>query len=177
MKLDVGNALRSPGKSFSFIHREVVPTQLILGEQISFPDPVMIAGSYQMLEDVLYLKATMTAVAQAQCAKCLAPVRFPLKVEVEEPIKRLENSRAERSEIEDWTEEQFTFSGNSVEMSHLTLTLLLLELPMRFLCEEGCASVPEAAEVDFIPNASQKDLPDQHPFAALQQLLKKDQEV
>jgi len=56
------------------------------------------------------------------------------------------------------------------------LTLTLLELPIRFECEPECEVMKQARQ-DNESHACQKELPDQHPFSALQQLLTKDQEV
>ena len=57
-------------------------------------------------------------------------------------------------------------------------TLAVLALPMRFECGESCPALARLQPDDSQPtHACQKDMPDQHPFSALQQLLTKDQEV
>ena len=63
-------------------------------------------------------------------------------------------------------------------MRYGALTLTLLDLPIRFECGDDCPVLTRLhAEDDETTHACQKDMPDQHPFSALQQLLTKDQEV
>ena len=60
----------------------------------------------------------------------------------------------------------------------LNLSAFVLALPMRFECGESCPALARLQPDDSQPTyACQKDMPDQHPFSALQQLLTKDQEV
>ena len=52
-----------------------------------------------------------------------------------------------------------------------------MALPIRFLSKEDCPGLGETHPVDVDFSLCQKELPGQHPFAALQQLLTKDEEV
>ena len=83
---------------------------------------------------------------------------------------------AQPMEEEAEDDERLAFEGSKVELHQLALTLTLLELPIRFVCEPEC-DVMKKARQDNESHACQKELPDQHPFSALQQLLTKDQEV
>lgn len=174
MTLDVTTALRSPGESFPFRHEEVLSPQEVLGEEIRFDEPVVLEGTYTMVDDALLLRGTLYAKAHASCAKCLEPVVHPIAVGIDESLLRTQSAMPEDG-AEAW-DEQFSFSGSKVEMNPLALTLTMLVLPIRFLCGKGCQGMPEGAAGDDEQD-SQKDLPQAHPFSALQQLLTKDQEV
>ena len=177
MLLDVSRALSAPGEKIPFLHRDEIPPQEIFGETVTFSD-VLLAGHYAMMGDSLHLTGHLTATAHGQCAGCLKAVEYRMEVPFDEIFAHLERYPHPREETSEDEEERLVFEGHSVELSHLALTLAVLELPMRFTCGEDCPALG-ALQPDESQNshACQKDMPDQHPFSALQQLLTKDQEV
>lgn len=168
--MDISQALRAPGEQIPFLHRDEIPPQDIFGEQVTF-DPVMLEGHFAMVGTALHIRGKLRTVAHAHCAACLCPVDYPVEIPVDEVFTRLED-RKEIVEADPWDDEQLTFEGSKVELGHLVMTLTLLELPIRFLCKEGCPARPQENDENY---ACQKD-PDQNPFSALQQLLEKEQE-
>lgn len=174
--LDISRALRTPGEDFPFIHRDAIPPQEIFGETVTFDD-VLLSGHFSFAGESLYIRGTLTAIANGSCAGCLKPVKLPLEVSFEEIFARQTRYSAPVEE-EDPEEERLMFEGSKVELSHLALTLAVLDLPMRFTCGDDCPALAAMQPEDDTPtHACQKDMPDQHPFSALQQLLTKDQEV
>lgn len=176
MFLDITPALRAPGSEFPLLHRDVVPPQTVFGEEITFED-VRFEGVYSLTGDTLRLTGLFRARALGHCAGCLKPVTQEMEVPFDEVFTRL--SRFHPQEVpQDEDDERLMFEGSKVELSHLALTLAVLELPMRFVCGEDCEALRAMQPADSpITHACQKDMPDQHPFSALQQLLTKDQEV
>lgn len=173
MRLDVSAALKERGKAFPFVHRETLPPQDILGETVAFADPVVLSGTFSVAEERLQLKGTIAATVHAHCARCLAPVEHTYQIPFHETFVRSGRQVREASEEE---EELALFEGSTVELDHLALSLTLLELPIRFLCQEDCKGVAQA-EPNQLANASRETLDHAHPFAALRELLTKDQEV
>ena len=173
--LDISRALRAPGEDFPFLHRDVIPPQEIFGETVTFDD-VLLKGHYSMAGESLHIQGTLTALAHGTCAGCLKPVDYPVEVPFDEIFTR--QSRYPREEETPDAEERLMFEGSKVELSHLAMTLAVLDLPMRFECGEDCPALAALRPQDSLStHACQKDMPDQHPFSALQQLLTKDQEV
>lgn len=176
MYLDITSALRAPGEEIPLDHRDVIPPQEIFGEEITFSD-VLFSGVYSMVGESLHLSGTLTAVAHGCCAGCLKPVDYQVEVPFDEIFTRL-GKYDQPAENEDEEDERLVFEGSKVDLSHLALTLAVLELPMRFVCGDDCEALRAMQPDDpQITHACQKDMPDQHPFSALQQLLTKDQEV
>ena len=175
MLLDISRALRAPGEDIPFLHRDAIPPQEIFGETVTFDD-VLLSGHYSMAGESLHIRGTLTTAAHGMCAGCLKPVTFPVEVPFDEIFTRQERMPQEEDQEED--EERLMYEGSKVELSHLALTLAVLELPMRFECGENCPALDAVRPDDTqSTHACQKDMPDQHPFSALQQLLTKDQEV
>lgn len=175
MLLDISCALRAPGEDYPFMHRDAIPPQEIFGETVTFDD-VLLSGHFSFAGDSLHIRGTLTAIANGSCAGCLKPVRLPMEVSFDEIFTR--RTRFSPPREEDPEDERLMFEGSKVELSHLALTLAVLDLPMRFTCGEDCPALAAMQpENDTPTHACQKDMPDQHPFSALQQLLTKDQEV
>ena len=70
-------------------------------------------------------------------------------------------------------EESFRFEGKKVPLDHMTLTLVVLELPMRFECRADCPGSEELKAWNENNPVSSNDAgaSTQHPFEALRSLL------
>lgn len=175
MQLDISRALRAPGEDFPFLHRDAIPPQEVFGETVTFDD-VLLSGHYSFAGESLHIRGVLKTAAHGCCAGCLKPVTVPMEIPVDEIFTR--QGRYPQEEETPGEEEGLMFEGSKVELSHLAMTLAVLELPMRFVCGDDCPAL-DAVRPEDTPSthACQKDMPDQHPFSALQQLLTKDQEV
>lgn len=170
MVLDISAALRSPGSAIPFVHLEPLADTQVLGEVVSFKQPAVLKGTYSLVEEALVIKGQLSATAQAHCARCLAPVEYPVKVQVDESFLR-EDPRTPVEE-DPW-EERLVFSGHRVDLSQLIASLAVLELPLRFLCKQSCKSLPQGAEQ---AQDNKDSLDEEHPMSALRQLYTKIQE-
>ena len=166
MELDVTQALLRPGEAFPFEEKVTVSPQDVNGETVSFTD-VLLTGTYSAMDGAVRLKGSLSATAHAPCAMCLKDAAFPME------ISFAENFRKDAVETED---EDFAYEGSKVSLDHLSLTLLMLNLPMRFICSEACDGGEEYRKYgDSAGQSLQEDT--QRPFEALKQLLQEDEEV
>ncbi|MBR6186416.1 MAG: DUF177 domain-containing protein [Clostridia bacterium] len=175
MLLDITAALRAPGEEIPFLHRDEIPPQDIFGDAVTFSQ-VLLTGHFSVTDERLRIRGRLTAVAHGRCAGCLKAVDYQVDVPFDESFVRL-GCYPEGEEIPG-EEAEWAYEGAKVELSHLAMTLAVLDLPIRFECGDDCpglAGLPSEETQDT--HACQKDMPDQHPFSALQQLLTKDQEV
>lgn len=166
MELDVTQALLRPGEAFPFQAAVAVAPQDVDGEQIVF-DKVALSGAYSAVDGTVQLKGELSTTAHAHCAMCLETVDYPMAV------KFRESFREDAVETED---EAFHYEGHTVSLDQMTLTLLMLNLPMRFLCREDCRGGTVLEPYNTITKSScQED--SQRPFEALKRLLEEDEEV
>ena len=107
------------------------------------------------------VEGSLTTTAHAHCAKCLSPASCPVTGSFRETF--LHGGDPEDDEI-------FAYEGAQLDFAKLTLTHVLLNLPMRFLCKEDCKGLEEYEEVNQHKHC-RDDANVQRPFAALQQLL------
>ena len=162
MKLDVIQALRNPGQEFPFQVEQAIAPQEVSGETVTF-DPALMKGVYSATEDgSVTLDGVLTTVAHARCANCLSPASADVEAEFRETFYH-------DGQPED--DDRFAYEGSVVELERLAMFTAMLALPMRFLCREDCPGLGAYAGKDVYTRSSQEELPGQHPFAALQQLL------
>ena len=162
MKLDVAQALRNPGQEFPFEAEQAIAPQEVTGETVTF-DPAVMKGVYSAAEDgSVTLEGTLTTVAHAQCAKCLAPAQADVGADFRETFYH---------DGEPESDDRFVYEGSAVELERLAMFTAMLALPMRFVCREDCPGLAAYAGQDVFTRSSQEELPGQRPFAALQQLL------
>ena len=163
MELDVSKGFLKPAEAFPFEAEVVLPPQEVNGETVSF-DPVALQGTYTVYDCTVKLEGELETVAHARCALCMQPADFPVHV------KFSEDFRKDADEMED---EFFRFEGKKVPLDHMTLTLVVLELPMRFECREGCPGSEELQAWNENNPVSSNDAgaSTQHPFEALRSLL------
>lgn len=128
MYLDISQGFLHPGTSFPF-HKEVaLEKQDVNGEQVTF-DPIVLEGAYFVADGTVRLEGRLSTVAHATCALCLNPASAALAIPFAETFRK------DANESED---ECFRYEGKEVPLEHMALTLALLNLPMRFVCGEGC---------------------------------------
>ena len=167
MNLNVLKAVREPGRNIPFEAVQVIPPMEIRGDAVTFDDAVikgtMMAGS----DGNVTLEGMLTTTAHTCCAKCLGAADAAVQTEFREVFYR--DGDPNDPEI-------FVYQGSEIDLELLASTTALLELPIKILCRPDCPGIAGYAvgtdEDQTDQNASQR-----HPFAALQQMLTKDEEV
>ncbi len=128
MNLDVTKAFVRPMEDFPFAVEVPLDTQDVNGDQVSF-DPVKIEGTFSMIDDVVTLEGELHTVAHAPCALCMEIASAPVDVAFRETFRK------DADEEEDGC---FRYENKLLPLDHMTLTLVLLNMPMRFQCDHDC---------------------------------------
>lgn len=169
MELDVSKAFVSPATPFPFEAEVDLEPQEMYGELVSF-DKVALKGSFFAADNVVRVTGELSTVAHCACARCMKPASAKVEVAFDETFRR------DANETED---EFFRYEGKSLPLDHMTLTLVMLNLPIRFLCKDNCEGSAEwqTWQQQNHKSSCEDGSPTQRPFEALQSLLKKDEEV
>lgn len=165
MFLDVSKAFVRPMVDFEFAVEVELEKQEVNGDEVTF-DPVKLEGTYSMMDDMVRLEGRLSTVAHAPCAVCLADASAPVEVEFAESFRK------DADEEEDGF---FKYEGKQLPLDHMTLTLVLLNMPMRFKCDTECTAAAELKawnEADTVW-AEEEEEPQgtYRPFEGLQDLL------
>ena len=128
MNLDVSKAFVRPMEDFPFEAAVTLEEQDINGDKVSF-DPVELQGTYSMIDDVVTLKGELHTVAHAPCALCMETASAEVNVTFRETF---------RKDADEEEDECFRYENKLLPLDHMTLTLVLLNMPMRFQCDHDC---------------------------------------
>ena len=169
MFLDVSKAFVRPMVDFDFEVEVPLEKQEVNGDEVSF-EPVKLKGQYSMMDDMVRVEGKLTTVAHAPCAVCLADASAPIEVEFAESFRK------DADEEEDGF---FKYEGKQLPLDHMTLTLVLLNMPMRFKCEAECSAAFELKawnEAETVWAEEEEETQGTYrPFEGLQQLLDEEQ--
>lgn len=169
MELDITKVLLAPGMEIPFEANVELPPQDVTGDTVTF-DTISLKGTACAMDDTVRLAGTLHTTAHAPCAMCLAPANAELELDFDEVF---------RKDADEFVDEAFHYEGSKVPLDQLALTLVMLNLPMRFLCREDCDGGEQAQKwrADVSKSSCEDGSPSQRPFEALQHLLTKDEEV
>lgn len=163
MDLDLSKAFLKPTTPFPFEAEVALEKQDVNGEAVTF-DPVRLKGTYFVVDDTVRIEGELHTLAHATCALCLGPADAEVNVSFDETFRK------DANETED---ECFLYEGKSLPLDHMTLTLVMLNLPMRFTCSEGCAGTKEwQAWRNEAPDMEEGGEGVYQPFAGLEEMLK-----
>ncbi len=165
MNLDISKGCLSPLVHQPFSARVELAPQDVNGETVSF-DPVELEGRYAVADDAVTLEGKLSTVAHAACALCLGPAAAPVQVSFRETFRKDANEQQD---------EAFRYEGKSVPLDHMALTLVMLNLPMRFVCSESCnAGTEYLGDAEDLPQPEPEE-GTYRPFEGLKDLLEKKQ--
>ncbi len=129
MKLDLKRIAVTDGETIPFSYDADLTQEEMHGEY-PFRTPVHIEGEVQNHLGVLKLDASIRALYETQCARCLEPVNVALDV----PCEMILSSEVQDEERDDI----YQLEGDSVELDDIVIPALLLEVRMTYLCKPDC---------------------------------------
>ena len=163
MKLDVSEALAHPGQEYRFEGSQAIADQEISGDLVRIED-CAVEGTFLADEmGNISVRGKLRTIAHAPCANCLEDAQALVENEFDETFLR-------GGDMED--DEIFAYEGRELELDKLVMSYAVMALPIRFLCREDCPGF-EYSDPDVAP--AEPGI--QYPFAGLQQLLEKNEEV
>lgn len=100
------------------------------GELLHIPEPAHLFGRIVNLGDQILFIGELDAVIQTVCGRCLQDIEEIVNAEFDEIIYSKNDS--EKSDFIVETE------GDFIDLADFAVNLLLLKLPMKYLCKEDC---------------------------------------
>ena len=165
MFLDVTKAFVRPMEDFLFEVEVALGEQDINGDKVTF-EPVKVSGTYSMLDDVVTLEGELHTVAHGPCALCMETASATVDVDFRETFRK------DADEEEDGC---FRYENKQLPLDHMTLTLVMLNMPMRFKCPGECSADGELTVWDestkIWAEEEEESAGTYRPFEGLQQML------
>ncbi len=129
MKINVAEALKQPGQTFSVSLEECFGKQDFGGRVIEFAQPVHVDMQYTFDDSGCSASGTVTTALRSTCARCLTEFDEPMRIPFDERFMRVRQAD---------DEESYLFEGDVLELDALVLDNLFLHIPIQSLCKEDC---------------------------------------
>ena len=99
---------------------------------------VDVSGFIRKVRDNIFFEGNLETVLETQCCRCLEEAYLPLKTEFSYTL--LPEAGTVKEEIELKTEdlEVGYYSGEVIDLAPMILEQILLQAPMKILCNESC---------------------------------------
>ena len=167
MRLDLRPILRTPGASLPFQFQLDLSGMDFYGAR-PFAHPVRVSGAVRNMAGALSLEGTAETTLELVCDRCLKPFSQPLAL----PVSTL---LAEELEDEE-NDEIVLLQDGAADLDEIFTTALVLSMDAKHLCSEDCKGLCPTcgADLNLGPCQCRKE-PDPR-FAALAQLLDKENE-
>ncbi len=121
---------------------------------------------YTVFEDAAVVEGDLETVAHGACSVCMEPAQASITVSFSERF---------RKDADEEEDECFAYEGKKLPLSHMALTLVLLNTPMRFDCGTGCTAAVELKAWNEAEKVWAEDGDEgqetYRPFEALQQMM------
>ena len=167
MRLDLRPILRTPGASLPFQFQMDLSGMDFYGAR-PFAHPVRVSGAVRNMAGALSLEGTAETTLELVCDRCLKPFSQDLAL----PVSTL---LAEELEDEE-NDEIVLLQDGAADLDEIFTTALVLSMDAKHLCSEDCKGLCPTcgADLNLGPCQCRKE-PDPR-FAALAQLLDKENE-
>jgi uncharacterized protein len=114
------------------------------GEDLEQSSPLHAIGSAELLPESggqMHVSGSYTVEMVAQCDRCLASVRFPLKADFDLYYRPASDVPQEEEVKIDAGEAEIDFYEDGLELEDILREQVLLALPMQRVCSETCKGI------------------------------------
>mgnify|MGYP005838486289 CR=1 FL=1 len=129
MRLDLSEIVKNDGASLEVQVQETISELNELVDDVTFNQPVRFNGKLVNISGILKLEGHMETGYNTKCFRCLLDLNGTLSVDVKEDI--IDGRTNPDSET-------YTYEGNFFEIDKLIKDYVLLNLPVRHVCDEDC---------------------------------------
>ena len=115
-----------------------------IGEDLKQSSPLHAIGSAELLPESggqMHVRGSYTVEMVAQCDRCLAPVRFPLKAGFDLYYRPVSDVPQEEEVKINAGEAEIDFYEDGLELEDILREQVLLALPMQRVCSETCKGI------------------------------------
>lgn len=133
LKIDVSKLKLQPGSSEEYIITESLEPIRWAGELIQFSLPLEIRATATNTGKSFLVNGTVSSELLLRCSRCINPFSYKINGEF-----GAEYFPQPRGEIDTQEEDIRYYIGNLIDLQDVVLESILLELPMKALCNEKC---------------------------------------
>jgi len=142
------------------------------GEKLKFKEPVKVKAVFTNTKDDIIVSSEVNTVLNVKCHRCLKEFPYEMSIQFEEEIKKSINSAGFDKDV------FYLDEDNTIEFDDVVKMHIVLNLPMRFICDVGCKGLCSKCgqNLNIISCTCKEDVFDER-LAVLKNFYEKDKEV
>ena len=109
-------------------------------EYINFSKPIILKGSFSLVEDIIILNGRLTTEFTIACSRCLENFNYPIDIEVKEQFSR--NKENEDADV-------ILIESDKLDITDIIENNIYLALPFARLCKENCKGLCQNCGIDL----------------------------
>lgn len=129
MKIDISNILKFDGASLDLDFNELIEVNDFVPEDFSFNEPVSLKGTLVNVGKVIKLDGELKTGYRVKCSRCLKDIESKVCIVLKEDFVE---------ESSDNAGDEYTYQGKALELEKMVIDNILLNLPVRQVCDETC---------------------------------------
>jgi uncharacterized protein len=143
MIIDIANILKSDGASLDIeLNEPLKENAFVLGDFV-VDRPISFKGRMVNAGGVIKLDGRLAAEYRTNCSRCLKDIESMVEVDIQEDFVE---------EGSDKTDEHYTYQGKYVDLDKAIKDNIVLNLPVRQLCDDECKGFCPKCGVDLNSN-------------------------
>ncbi|MCX8130039.1 MAG: DUF177 domain-containing protein [Clostridia bacterium] len=144
MKVNISDIVKTDGASLDINYNEVMDDlKTIAGNEFTFENPVRFEGKLVNISGVMKLDGRLSTEYSVKCYRCLKEVTGKLDIGIKESFVDVEK-------VEDKTDiETYTYEGYYIEVDKVLIDNIVLNLPMKQVCEAECKGICPKCGIDL----------------------------
>ncbi|HHV29637.1 YceD family protein [Acetivibrio mesophilus] len=129
MKIDISNILKHNGASLNLDFNETVGVNEFMPEEFDFSEPISFKGTLVNAGGIINLDGVLWVTYRTKCSRCLKDIESKMHIVVKEDFVEEGNDKAE---------EEYTYQGKFLELEKVMIDNIILNLPVKQVCDEAC---------------------------------------
>lgn len=130
MNINISDIVKIEGASLDVVFQEKIEELNSVENTIEFNSPVVFTGSFTNIGGVLRLNGKLSVDYVTNCYRCLKDINSELQAVVKEDF--IESTKAADHD------EAYTYEGNFVSIDKVLKDNIVLNIPMKQICNEAC---------------------------------------
>ncbi len=136
LKLDITSIIKNNGGIIEIQQKDTLEDLETNLGSVSFISPVEFTGTVTNNNGMLILKGLAKVSYETVCDRCGKRIERVLTVNIDEGI--IEKTKTGVENVEDFEDDRFTFSGNTLELDRILADYILTSVPMAHKCRDDC---------------------------------------
>lgn len=131
MNINIAKIKLARGLSNKFLLEEQAQNIIFEGQEITFISPIKVIGEVVNAGSVFTVSGNAETVVKLNCSRCLDEFELPFNMSFDAVFAQHNQPDKDNDDVR-------IFSGDEIILDDLIIETLLLELPLKYLCNEKC---------------------------------------